>query len=298
MSEFEVIIPVRNGGRILGSSIDSILSGSSSADVLLTVSDNFSTDGSPWREDLKKHPASRWRVISPPSALGRVEHWSWAFAQGQSRWIKPLMAGDRVEAEFWEWVSGEIVRQPGAGLFFCEAYYIDPARAHPEDAGRAAGGPAMVSFYDHAAFQRDAARVLNRVGALSQILVRQDVLKSALPFDPKFPWTADWGFYGRCLEKAPGVRTTARLACQDRSIARLSTSWKGLRGSFGEEWRFAREQAAKGGVPAIAALFLRLRAMIPGMIFKIGRLLLPRSVRKSLTRAAGLHRPSAAPGQT
>ena len=52
----EVIIPVRNGGQALINSVKSVLSGSNSGQVLLTLSDNFSTDGTPWKKELQKLP--------------------------------------------------------------------------------------------------------------------------------------------------------------------------------------------------------------------------------------------------
>ncbi len=292
MRQYEVIIPVRNGGQALVNSIQSVMPSLKSGRALLTISDNFSTDGSPWKQLLQSLPQDQWRLISPPESLGRVEHWSWAFAQGQCAWIKPLMTGDRIDDAFWDWADRATVEFPQAGMLFSSASLIDPAAAHPEIVTKP-----LVSepsrLYDVKQFSADAIRCQNPTGALTQVLVRADVLKKALPFEPAFAWAADWRFYYRCYKLAPAVQTTARLVCLDRSIVRLSTSWKGLKGSFREEWTFAAEQAAASGASAPVAFFKRSKATAVKAILVFGRKFLPRSVRGFLTSIAGWHKKAA-----
>jgi hypothetical protein len=287
MRQYEVIIPVRNGGQALVNSIESILAAPSAGQILLTISDNFSTDGSPWKTALKQFPQEQWRIISPPQPLGRVEHWSWAFGQGQLPWIKPLMTGDRVEIDFWNQATTAIFRFQEAGIFFSAASALDPSRAHPETA--VSTEATELRLYSHKDFMWDALRCLNPVGALSQVLVRADILRAALPFDFAFPWTADWRFYKRCLQQSPAVQSCEQLVCLDRSIARLSTSWKGVRGSFREEWKFAASQAVELNIPSATAFWLRSKALGLKMCFAMGKRILPRSVRAFLTTSAGLY---------
>src|SRR5262249_55182319 len=132
MRQYEVIIPVRNGGQALENSINSVLSCAKASQLFLTISDNASTHGCLWKKLLEKFPADAWRVISPPESVGRVEHWTWAFAQAKLPWVKPLMVGDRVENSYWDWVGAAIASHPEAGLFFSSNYMIDPGRAHPD----------------------------------------------------------------------------------------------------------------------------------------------------------------------
>lgn len=287
---FEVIIPVRNGGEALVRSIQKVLSPANDRRVLLTLSDNYSTDGSPWKEVLKGYAPERWRIIIPPQPLGRVEHWTWAFAQAKLPWVKPLMVGDRTDDSFWDWVELAIAKFPQAAIFFSNSYVIDPNSAHPDSNGTATSPNDPDMLYQYQDFMHDAARCFNRIGALSQALLRVDVMRAALPFEPEFPWTADWRFCKRSMERAPAVQNGARMVCLDRSIVRLSTSWKGIRSSFGEDWDFASQQARALGVPWVKAVFLRSRAIGGRMIFSGGRLLLPKSVRGFLTSATGIHR--------
>jgi hypothetical protein len=288
MRQYEVIIPVRNGGQALINSIQSVLSCPNAGKLLLTLSDNFSTDGSPWKTELEKFPADSWRVISPPQSLGRVEHWSWAFAQAQLPWVKLLMAGDRIETAYWDWADVAIAKYPQAGVLFSRSTVIDPNRAHPDNP--ASPGQADATLYTREDFMRDGVHCLNRIGALTTILIRGEILRKALPFQPEFPWTADWRFYKRLLQQAPAAQTSAPLVCLDRSIARLSTSWKGMRGSFGEDWKFAAEQAAEMKQPRIKSFFTRCRVIGTKMVFVLGKKFLPKSARGFLTTVTGVHR--------
>ena len=290
MRQYEVIIPVRNGGQALINSIQSVLSCSNAGKLLLTLSDNFSTDGSPWKMELEKFPADAWRVISPPQSLGRVEHWSWAFAQAQLPWVKLLMAGDRIENAYWDWADAAIAKYPQAGVLFSGSSVIDPNRAHPDSRPVSPGANVEVSLYTYDDFMRDAVRCLNRIGALTTILIRGEILRKALPFQPEFPWTADWRFYKRLMRHSPAAQTSAPLVCLDRSIARLSTSWKGMRGSFGEDWKFAAEQATEMKESRIKSFSTRCQVIGTKMFFVLGKRILPKSVRAFLTTATGVHR--------
>jgi hypothetical protein len=289
MRQYEVIIPVRNGGQALIPSILSVLPCRNAGRLLLTISDNFSTDGSPWKNELKKFPADAWRVISPPQSLGRVEHWSWAFAQAQLPWVKLLMAGDRIENAYWDWAEAAAAKYPQTGVLFTRSSVIDPNRAHPDSAASPAG-QCDTTLYTYGDFMCDGVRCLNRIGALSAILIRGEILRKALPFQPEFPWTADWRFYKRLLQQAPAAQTSAPLVCLDRSIARLSTSWKGMRNSFGEDWKFAAEQAAEMKQPRTKSFFTRCHIIGTKMVFVLGKKFVPKPVRGFLTSVTGVHR--------
>jgi hypothetical protein len=290
MCQYEIVLPVRNGGSTVVNSIESVLCCKNVRHLLLTISNNYSTDGCPWKTALQRFPQDKWRILSPPQPLGRVEHWGWAFAQARLPWVKPLMVGDLIENGFWDWVAPAMTQFPQAGMLFCQMFIIDPSRAHPEAGKSMSGDNLTTGLYEYHDFVRDAIRACSRPGALSQVLIRADILRAALPFEPEFPWTADWRFYERCIKQAPAVETRARFVYLDRSIARLSTSWKGMRGSFLEEWRFAAEQAALARVFPMKAFLLRLRPVARAVLFKIGRLLLPRPLRAFLTSTTGLYR--------
>ena len=289
MRQYEVIVPVRDGGQALVRSIQSVLSCANAGKLLLTLSDNFSTDGSPWRKELEKFPADGWRVISPPQPLGRVEHWGWALAQGQLPWVKPLMVGDLIQDAYWDWAGAALAKYPQAGMLFSSSWEIDPVRAHPDNGPGSPTGQIDATLYTYDDFMRDGVRCRNRIESLSRVLVREEIMRKALPFEPESPWTADWRFYKRLLRQAPAAQTSAPLVCLDRSIARLSTSWKGMRGSFGEEWKFAAEQAVEMKQPKMKSFSTRCRIIGTRMIFVLGKRILPKSVRGFLTTATGVY---------
>ena len=290
MRQYEVIIPVRNGGQALTHSIQSVLSCANAGRLLLTLSDNFSTDGSPWKKELEKFPADAWRVISPPQPLGRVEHWTWAFAQAQLSWVKLLMVGDRIENAYWDWADAAIAKYQQAGVLFSGSSVMDPSRAHPDSSPASPAGRIDATLYTYEDFMRDGVRCLNRIGALTTILIRGEILRKALPFQPEFPWTADWRFYKHLMQQTPAAQTSAPLVCLDRSIVRLSTSWKGMRNSFAEDWRFAAEQAAETKQSKLKSFSTRCQIIGTKMVFVLGKKILPKSVRRILTTATGVHR--------
>ena len=289
MQEYEIIIPVRNGGQALVNSIESSRASLASGRVFLTISDNFSTDGSPWMKTLQSLPPAQWRLIKPLAPLGRVEHWSWAFAQGQCAWLKPLMTGDRIDDAFWKWADNAKTQFPAAGMLFCGLDVFDPGRAHPGQVN-VSSEPDATRLYDVQEFSRDAARCQNPPGALTQVLIRADVLKKALPFETNFAWTADWRFYYRCLQQLPAAATQARLVCQDRSIVRFSTSWKGVSGSVKEEWQFASMQARVASIPSWKAFVSRCKASGFKVTMLMGRKILPRWLRGFLTSITRVHK--------
>ena len=87
MRQYEVIVPVRNGGLALINSIQSVLSCSNSGKLLLTLSDNFSTDGSPWKKGAQRRALVRAHF----GAMARGERWL--------RIGKKPMNGPNTEAE-------------------------------------------------------------------------------------------------------------------------------------------------------------------------------------------------------
>ena len=156
------------------------------------------------------------------------------------------MVGDMVEKEYWDWAERAMAKYPQAALFFSGSRTIEPDRAHPDDPTASSAGVLDSNLYSYEDFMRDAVQCYNRIGALSGALFRADIMRRALPFEAEFPWTADWRFCKRFLQQAAAVQTTAPLVHLDRSIPRVSTSWKGLRGSFGEGMEIRRGTGSVG----------------------------------------------------
>ena len=73
-----LIIPTRNGGKYVTSTIDSILSQSYS-NVEVIVSVNYSTDNT--LEVLGEYKDSRLKVVMPPQPLSMAAHYDWCLTQ-------------------------------------------------------------------------------------------------------------------------------------------------------------------------------------------------------------------------
>lgn len=98
----DIIIPLRNPTAVLSKTVESLITQADRGFGVL-LSDNHSTNGIELIDaaiEMLKDAAISVRVIRPPSALGRVEHWNWAHFQSEADWLKPLFAGDWLEPGF------------------------------------------------------------------------------------------------------------------------------------------------------------------------------------------------------
>ena len=98
----EVLIPLRNPTEVLQSSIDSLVA-QTDRDFSVLLSDNHSTSGGQFvAEALETLQTAGITVkrIQPPWELERVEHWNWLHFQSRADWLKPLFAGDWLEADY------------------------------------------------------------------------------------------------------------------------------------------------------------------------------------------------------
>ena len=122
MSALEIIIPLRNPTAVLWESIDSLaVQTDRSFSVLL--SDNHSTQGADvLREAVRRLEAAAIpaRVVIPPRALGRVEHWNWAHGEARADWLKPLFVGDLLFPAYVQRVLARAADRPEAKFIRCD----------------------------------------------------------------------------------------------------------------------------------------------------------------------------------
>ena len=103
----EIIMPLRNPGNVLRDTVASLLAQTDKRFGVL-LSDNFSTRGIEnfdEAERLLNGAGIAVKRVRPPRELKRIEHWNWAHAQAQSEWIKPLFAGELLNAAY----AGEVL---------------------------------------------------------------------------------------------------------------------------------------------------------------------------------------------
>jgi hypothetical protein len=129
----EIIIPVRNPGTKLletGSS----LTAQTDLNFGVLLSDNQSTTGHDMVEQFHRQMASAGipvRQVKPPYALGRVQHWNWAHAEGRAEWLKPLFVGDLLLPPYIERVRQRVEARPGAQIVRCDFEMHKGGNIHP-----------------------------------------------------------------------------------------------------------------------------------------------------------------------
>jgi hypothetical protein len=119
----EIILPIRNPGDELTATVASLASQTDPRFGVI-LSDNFSSTGLDLLAAAEACLAAAGisvRRHRPPLALGRIEHWNWAHAQSQATWLKPLLAGGRLQPTYVERLLGCINDRPAARFIRCDA---------------------------------------------------------------------------------------------------------------------------------------------------------------------------------
>jgi hypothetical protein len=275
MADFEVVCPVRNGGPHFAKTLRS-LRDQGGAGCALLISDNFSTDGNPWRETLPELAGWEVRVVQPPSELGRVEHWNWACQRSTAQVLKLMMSGDLAEPGALGEMRAALAEHPETTLAFGQNRVRETGKEY------VAGGLPAGGAVSRAEYLALSLRRFNFIGTLSGVAFRGDTLRAALPFEAAHPWTADWRLYTRCLNLGPAWSLHRPVCLLDRTIARFSSSTKVIRGSLREEWVYLRELARLSPGDRAGSFFGRLRIVGFQAVVKYGRALLPRPLRKAM----------------
>ena len=115
-------MPVRNPGTKLLETGAS-LAAQTDRDFGILLSDNHSTTGQDMMEQFHHEMASAGisvRQVKPPYALGRVQHWNWAHAEGRAEWLKPLFVGDLLLPLYVERLRQRIQIKSGAQIVRCD----------------------------------------------------------------------------------------------------------------------------------------------------------------------------------
>jgi hypothetical protein len=121
----EVILPLRNPLDVLHKTAE-LLAAQTDREFSVLISDNHSTSGREHMETAAKvlrEAGLAVRVIQPPQALERVEHWNWAHYQSRAAWLKPLFAGDWLEPAYIGRLREAIAADPRCRYVFSNSYY-------------------------------------------------------------------------------------------------------------------------------------------------------------------------------
>jgi hypothetical protein len=271
----EVVCPIRNGGMHFAATLRS-LRGQGGDGCSLLISDNFSSDGKPWRDTLVELAGWQVRVIQPPRELGRVEHWNWACEQSTGTIVKLIMSGDQINPDSLRALRETFASHPGISLAFGQN------RIRETDKEFVAGAPHAGGEITHPEFIALSLQHFNFIGTLSAVAFRGDVLRTALPFHAEYAWTADWRLYSRCLKTAPAWCLPQPVCLLDRTFARLSSSRKIIGGSLREEWRYLAELAQEAPGSQLSHFLHRAKMVGFQCCVKYGRAVIPHPLRKIL----------------
>jgi hypothetical protein len=100
--DLEILLPLRNPPEVFRATVDSLIN-QTDRDFSVVISDNHSTHGGERFDDaVFQLTAAKiaTRLIRPPEPLQRVEHWNWLHFASTATWLKPLFAGDSLEADY------------------------------------------------------------------------------------------------------------------------------------------------------------------------------------------------------
>ena len=184
----DILIPVRNGGEPLRRTLRA-LAESEDQDYRLFISDNYSTDGSPWKQSLDAFKPGQVNLIQPPQPLGRVEHWTWLAQQAEATYCKLLLCGDRFPADFLTMTRRAFALQPD--LIYAHFVTLLPGMT-VEGALKEIILRDAMSTITAADYLRRSEIEFNLFGPMSGVTFRTKALQEALPFDADHAWTADW----------------------------------------------------------------------------------------------------------
>jgi hypothetical protein len=256
--DLDILIPVRNGGEVLEKTLGALRE-NRDQNYRLLVSDNYSTDGSPWQRRLEEFAPGQAVLLRPPEPLGRVEHWSWLANQGAARYCKFLLCGDILPPDHLETIAPAFAREPD--LIFTPYVNVGPGTTLEREMSELALRPEMRTL-SPADYMSNCKRSGNFIGPLSCVTFRASSLRAALPFDPAHPWTADWRLYTGVMAKGTAIACGGTYCLQDRRIARLSSSFQGSLNGIFETRKYYRELMGLGVPSKLASLVENFRPVV------------------------------------
>ena len=217
-------------------------------------------------------------LLHPPEPLGRVEHWTWAARQAGATYCKLLLSGDRLPPDYVGTIRRAFVAKPD--LIYTPFIILEPGRTWEEVCGELFLRKAMTALTG-AEYLKRCGTEFNLIGPLSAVTFRTDALQAALPFESAYGWTADWRLYSRMMFKGTAIRCEATYCIQDRTIARVSSSFRGVLSGIFEERAYRRELSGK----AAASPMERWVEAAGPVASLVARQLLPPAMARSLIGA-------------
>jgi hypothetical protein len=120
LSTLEIILPLRNPPAVFEQTVKSLVAQSDRGFSIL-ISDNHTTKGGEIIDAAERELQAAGivvRRVRPPMEIGRVEHWNWAHHQASGDWLKPVFAGDWLDADYVAKLRGAVKANPECRYIF------------------------------------------------------------------------------------------------------------------------------------------------------------------------------------
>lgn len=186
-TSLQLLIPLRNPTDVLTKSIASVVT-QSDRTFEVVMSDNHSTTGHDLIDTalaaLQKGNFAA-KVVRPPRELSRIEHWNWLHYQATADWLKPLFAGDWLDAGYIAALRAAIAQEPQCSYIFCGYHYYrgdETTTVQSHWSGR---------FFTPAEMQDVVLRYGMNFGPPSAAAYRREIFLKAGGYDPTLPVCAD-----------------------------------------------------------------------------------------------------------
>ena len=243
--QVSVCIPVYNGERFLGRTLDSVFA-QTFGDFEVVVSDNCSTDGTVAL--VERYDDPRLRLVRNPENIGAIRNWNQVRAQARGDYVKLLPADDVLAPDCLARQVAVFEDPAHAGVVMVAAkrdIVDEHDRVLLRDRGLA-GMRGVVRGPD--AIRRAVRNGTNVFGEPAAVLVRNEVLARCRPFGDVRPYMVD-------LELWCEVLTHGDLYALPETLATFRVS------GASESAKEARSQARQG-----RALFRALHESAPDVV--------------------------------
>ena len=252
-AQISVVIPAYNEEKFVGAAIESALR-QTRRDLDVVVVDDGSSDGT--AAVVESYSADeRLRLIRQENqGLSAARNTGVAAAKGEL--IAFLDSDDVWMPDFCEEMAAALERTPGAGLAYCDAWWVDDAgeRFYRQSA-MAVNNPPQDPPHDPEEFLRLLIRRGNFI--FVSTMVRSEVLAEVGGFDTTLSAVEDYDMWIRILAAGHGAAATGRRLAVKRG--RTSAMSRQHRNMFVNLRRVLLDTAEKRGVPADVAAVARER---------------------------------------
>lgn len=195
-----IVIPVYNGMPFLPDAVASALA-QDYGDLEVVVIENGSTDGT--ADWLRAQQDPRLRVVYRDETQSAGENWTQAIGESRGVHVKLMCADDLIEPDAISRQVADIVGTPGAVMTAARRRIID-AQGDVLKAEHGLGS--LAGVVDGRSAIRDCCLAgTNTLGEPAAVLFDGEAIRSAMPWDGRWPYMIDVATYAKVLVRGSVV---------------------------------------------------------------------------------------------